>query len=171
MVIFRHVPGSHGTQTKLALSRPLLGVLIGAGATVAVQRDSAREARRRSEAEARQAQRAEVKAAIASYLEVAQHLQHQLWERKHGGEVPDIPAMVGQIWMAHAQVDILCSKDMRDALLDHAEALNDVSLHEDRHPDFWEYVRPRKETLLNAIRKELRWSDTALPQSPGLTAR
>ena len=146
---------------------PLLGVLIGAGATVAVQRNSAREARRRSETEARQAQRAEVKAAINSYLEVAQHLQHQLYERKHGGEVPDIPAMVGQIWVAHAQVDILCSKDLREALLNHAQALNDVSLHEDRHKDFWEYVRPRKEALLDAIRDELQWSDTAPPQSRG----
>lgn|SRR5215475_1488147 len=145
---------------------PLLGVLIGAGATVAVQRNSAREARRRSEAEARQAQRAEVKGAIASYLGVAQHLQHQLYERKHGRDVPDIPAMVGQIWVAHAQVDILCSEGLREALLHHAEALNDVGLHEDRHQDFWEYVRPYKSALLDAIRDELRWSDTALPGSP-----
>ena len=150
---------------------PLLGVLIGAGATVAVQRNSAREARRQSQVEARQAQRAEVKGAIASYLEVAQHLQHQLYERKHGKEVPEIPAMVGQIWTAHAQVDILCSENLREALLNHAKALNDVSLHQDRYQDFWDHVQPYKGALLDAIRDELRWSDMALSQSHGLTTR
>jgi hypothetical protein len=139
---------------------PLIGVLIGAGATIAVQRSSAREARQRAVAEARQAKRTEIKSAIASYLEVAQRLQHALYERKHGREVPDIPAMVGELWVAHAQVDILCSDGLREALVRHAEALNAVGLHEGRHPDFWEYVRPYKNALLDAVRDELKWPES-----------
>ncbi len=79
--------------------------------------------------------------------------------------------MVGQIWTAHAQVDILCSENLREALLNHAKALNDVSLHQDRYQDFWDHVQPYKGALLDAIRDELRWSDMALSQSHGLTTR
>ena len=86
---------------------PLLGVVIGTGATIFGQRSSARESRIRSEAERRQAQRVEIKSAISAYLEVAQHLQTQLYARDHGREALDIPVMVEQIWVAHAHVDIM----------------------------------------------------------------
>lgn len=138
---------------------PLLGVLIGSGSTIVVQRNSTRESRLRSAAERRQAQRAEVKSVIDSYLEVAQHLQTQLYAREHGREVPDIPVMVEQIWLAHAQVEIVCSEGLRIPLEEHAIALNDVARHEERYPDWWEYVFPYKRALLNAIRRELRWQE------------
>jgi len=119
-----NMSGEVGALLQGAL--PLVGVLIGAAASIAVQRNSAREARLRSLNEARKAQRAEVKSAIASYLEVSQHLQTQLYAREHGRkDVPDISVMVEQIWLAHAQVDVLCSEGLRGPLLQHAEALNE----------------------------------------------
>src|ERR1035441_3260152 len=116
----------------LSAALPLLGVLIGSGSTILVQRSSARESRLRAEAERRQAQRAEIKSAIDSYLKVAQHLQTQLYSREHGAEVPDIPVIVEQIWLAHAQVDIICLEGLRTPLTEHALALNEVRSEERR---------------------------------------
>jgi hypothetical protein len=138
---------------------PLLGVLIGSGSTIVIQRSSARESKLRAEAERRQAQRAEVKSAIDSYLKVAQHLQTQLYTREHGGDVSDIPVMVEQIWLAHAHVDIICSEELRTPLTEHALALNEVARHEEQYPDWWGYVVPYKLALHAAIRKELRWQE------------
>ena len=138
---------------------PLLGVLIGSGSTILVQRSSARESRLRAEAERRQAQRAEVKSAVESYLKVAQHLQTQLYSREHGGEVLDIPVIVEQIWLAHAHVDIICAERLRAPLTEHALALHDVARHEEQYPDYWAHVLPRKLALHDAIRKELNWQD------------
>ena len=45
--------------------------------------------------------------------------------------------MVEQIWLAHAQVDILCSERLRLPLVRHAQALNEVARHEERHEDWW----------------------------------
>lgn len=148
---------------------PLLGVLIGSGSTILVQRSSTRESRLRAEAERRQAQRAEIKSAIDSYLRVAQHLQTQLYSREHGGEIPDIPVTVEQIWLAHAHVDIICSEGLRTPLTEHALALNEVARHEERYPDWWEYVTPRKLALHAAIRKELRWQDNEAFIAPRLS--
>lgn len=138
---------------------PLLGVLIGSGSTILVQRNSARESRVRAEEERRQAQRAEIKNAIDTYLQVAQHLQTQLYSREHGEEIPDIRVIVEEIWLAHAHVDIICSEELRAPLTEHAVALNEVARHEERHPDWWEYVIPHKLALHAAIRKELKWQD------------
>ena len=143
----------------LSAALPLLGVLIGSGSTILVQRSSARESRLRAEAERRQAQRAEIKSAIDSYLKVAQHLQTQLYSREHGAEVPDIPVIVEQIWLAHAQVDIICLEGLRTPLTEHALALNEVARHQDQYPDWWGHVLPRKLALHDAIRKELRWQN------------
>jgi hypothetical protein len=149
---------------------PLLGVLIGSGSTILVQRSSERESRLRAEAERRQAQRTEVKSAIDSYLKVAQHLQTQLYSREHGGEVPDIPAIVEQIWLAHAHVDIICSEGLRALLAEHALALNEVARHEEQYADWWGHVLPRKLALHDAIRKELRWQDGEAYIEPRLSA-
>jgi hypothetical protein len=143
----------------LSAALPLLGVLIGSGSTILVQRSSARESRLRAEAERRQAQRTEVKSAIDSYLKIAQHLQTQLYSREHGEEIPDIPVTVEQIWLAHAHVDIICSEGLRAPLTEHALALNEVARHEEQYPDWWGHVLPRKLALHDAIRKELRWQD------------
>lgn len=136
----------------------LLGVLLGTGSTIFVQRSSVREMRIRSEAERLQAQRTEVKSAISAYLEVAQHLQTQLYAREHGREVTDIPVMVEQIWLAHAQVDVICSEKLREPLVQHASVLNEVARHEEKYSDWWAVLFPYKATLLDAIREELRWS-------------
>jgi len=109
------------------------------------------------------AQRADVKTVIAAYLEVAQHLQTQLYAREHSLDFEDVALMVEQIWLAHAQVDILCSERLRLPLARHAQALNEVARHEERHEDWWEYVLPYKAALLDAIRDELRWPDSATP--------
>jgi hypothetical protein len=138
---------------------PLLGVLVGSGSTIFIQRSSARESRIRAAAERRQAQRAEVKSAIDSYLEVAQHLQTQLYAGEHGREVPDIAVMVEQTWLAQAQVEIICSEGLRRPLEEHAIALNEVARHKEQYPDWWGYVYPYKRALHDAIRKELRWRD------------
>jgi len=138
---------------------PLLGVLIGSGSTILVQRSSTRESRLRAEAERRQAQRAEIKSAIDSYLKLAQHLQTQLYSREHGGEVLDIPVIVEQIWLAHAHVDIICSESLRAPLTEHALALHEAARHEEQYPDYWAHVLPRKLALHDAIRKELSWQD------------
>jgi hypothetical protein len=109
------------------------------------------------------AQRTDVKTAIATYLEAAQHLQTQLYAREHGRDFEDVALMVEQIWLAHAQVDVLCSERLRLPLVRHAQALNEVARHEERHEDWWEYVLPYKDALLDAVRDELRMSDSATP--------
>src|ERR1700761_8446832 len=75
----------------------------------------AQDSQRREDREQAQrtAQRIDVKTAIAAYLEVAQHLQTQLYAREHAREFDDVVLMVEQIWLAHAQVDILCSQQLR----------------------------------------------------------
>ena len=88
------------------------------------------------------AQRADAKTAIAAYLETAQHLQTQLYAREHGRDFEDVALMVEQIWLAHAQVDILCSERLRLPLARHAQALNEVARHEERHEDWWDYILP-----------------------------
>lgn len=128
---------------------------------------SERDARLRSDAEARQAQRTEVKSAIASYLEVAQRVQTQLYAREHGRDYDDVALMVEQIWAAHDQVDILCSTELRSPLLQHTNALNEVARHQDRHPDWWQYVAPYNAALLDAVRIELERPElTASGRSP-----
>jgi hypothetical protein len=71
--------------------------------------------------------------------------------------------MVEQIWLAHAQVDILCSERLRLPLVRHAQALNEVARHEERHEDWWDYVLPYKAAVMDAIREELRWPGSAAP--------
>jgi hypothetical protein len=102
------------------------------------------------------AQRHDIKAAISSYLKVAQHLQTQLHARYNGREVADIPVMVEEIWLARDQVDVLCSEALREPLEQHAYAMNEVARHGERHPDWWSYVHPYQRALLSAIREELR---------------
>lgn len=138
----------------------LVGVAIGSWATLSAQRNSAREVRHKSEAEERQARRSETKAAITSFLEAAQHMQSQLYAREHGRDIPDIPLMVEDVWLAHAQVDILCSEQIRRPVRQYAEALNAVARHEDRYPDWWAYVIPFKAACLNAVRAELRGTNS-----------
>lgn len=111
----------------------------------------------------RNAERADVKTAIAAYLQAAQHLQTQLYAREHGREFQDVALMVEQIWLSHAQVDILCSERLRLPLVRHAQALNEVARHEERHEDWWDYVLPYKAALMDAIRDELRWTDNGPP--------
>jgi len=82
-----------------------------------------------------EAQRDEVKASIVSYLDAAQHLQTQLYAREHGREIPDLPIMVEQLWLAQKQVDIICSEELRKPLERHAVALNEVARHETEYPD------------------------------------
>ena len=120
----------------LSSALPLLGVLIGSGSTIFVQRISARESRLHAEAEKRQVQRAEIKNAIDSYLKIAQHLQTQLYSREHGSEVSDVAVIVEQVWLAHAHVDVICSERLRVPLTEHATALNEVTRHGDKFPDW-----------------------------------
>lgn len=149
---------------------PLLGVMIGSGSTVLIQKNSARESRIRAKAERRQSQRAEIKNAIDSYLKAAQYLQTQLYSREHGEEIPDVRVMVEEIWLAHAHLDIICSEGLRTPLTEHALALNEVARHEERHPDWWGYVVPRKLALHVALRKELRWQEDEELIEPRLSA-
>jgi hypothetical protein len=145
------------STTSLVLSSvlPLVGVLLGSGATLTVQQSSAREARRQATADLLQARRSEAKTAITAYLEAAQHLQTQLYAREHGRDVLDVAVLVEDVWLAHAQVDIVCSPQLRQALRDYAEALNQVARHEERFPDWWAYVQPYKVAFLDAVRREL----------------
>lgn len=145
---------------------PLLGVAIGSGATLVVQRSSAREARRKSAADARQAQRTELKSAVSAFLKAAQDLQSQLYAREHGRDIPDLISLAEDLWLAHAQVVIVCSEQLADALQTYAEALNRAARHEEEFPDWWEFVKPHKRAFLYAVRAELRQRDsTAVPQS------
>jgi hypothetical protein len=154
----------------LSSALPLLGVLIGSGSTIFIQRISARESRLQTEAERRQARRAEIKNAIDSYLKIAQHLQTQLYTREHGGEVSDVPVIVEQVWLAHAHVDVICSEKLRVPLTEHATALNEVARHGDEYADWWGYVLPYKMALHDAIRKELRWQDDETFIEPRLSS-
>jgi hypothetical protein len=134
---------------------PLVGVLIGAGATVSVQRSSARAAHYRFAAESLQAKRGEVKSSVVSYLEIVQHLQTQLDAREKGDDVPDLRSMVEQVWLAQKQLDIICSEQLREPLVQHATALHKVTRHEAEYPDWWTFVTPFQGSLLEAMRVEL----------------
>jgi hypothetical protein len=153
----------------LSSALPLVGVLIGSGSTIFVQRISARESRLQAEAERYQAQRAEIKNAIDSYLKIAQHLQTQLYSREHGGEVADISVLVEQVWLAHAHVDVICSEKLRVPLTEHATALNEVARHGDQYHDWWGHVLPHKILLHDAIRRELSLQDSAAMIEPQLS--
>jgi len=146
---------------------PLVGVLIGAGATISVQRNSTRTSRLRFVAESQQAHRAEVKSAIVSYLEIVQQLQTCLDSQEHGEEAPDnLLKVLEHVWLAYKQIDIICSEPLRDPLLEHTQALQTVARESTTGPrsrwrrgrkrsDYWAVVRPYQESLLNAIREEL----------------
>jgi hypothetical protein len=82
-----------------------------------------------------------------------------LYAREHGKDIPDLPIMVEQVWLAQKQVDIICSEDLREALKRHADALNEVARHEADHPDWWEFVSPHEKRLRDAMRAQLTWPD------------
>lgn len=68
--------------------------------------------------------------------------------------------MAEDVWLAHAQLDILCSAALREPLVDYADALNAVARHEDRYPHWWSYVIPYKSAFIDALRAELKWPDS-----------
>lgn len=51
----------------------------------------------------------------------------------------------------------------RELQVRHAQALNEVARHEERHEDWWDFVLPYKAGLMDAIRDELRWPNSATP--------
>lgn len=114
--------------------------------------DSARQARI---SDWQEAQRAEVKNAIASYLEIVQHLQTMLNDREHGKDVGDLGEILDRVWLAQKQVDIICSVQLREPLVQHATALHMVTKRPDDYRDWWAYITPYQENLLEAIRIEL----------------
>ena len=150
------VAGVAGTLASAVITQVL--AMRSRSREIAAQDNQRREDREQA---LQNAQRADVKTAIAAYLEVAQHLQTQLYAREHSRDFEDVALMVEQIWLAHAQVDILCSERLRLPLVRHAQALNEVARHEERHEDWWDYVLPYKAALMDAIRGELRWPDSA----------
>lgn len=152
------VAGVAGTLASAVITQVL--AMRSRSREVEVQNNQRREDREQA---LQNAQRAEVKTAIASYLEAAQHLQTQLYAREHGRDFEDVALMVEQVWLAHARVDIVCSERLRLPLVRHAQALNEVARHEGRHEDWWDYVLPYKRALMDSIRDELRWSDCATP--------
>lgn len=151
--------GVSGNITTLVVA---VVALVGAVATAILSPFLAgRVARVQAGAAARQAQRAEVKSAVAMFLETAQHLQTQLYAREHGREHDDVALMMEQVWLAHAQVYILCSPDLRSPLKQYADALNDAARHGGADQDWWGDVGPKKEALLKAVWKELRLPELA----------
>ncbi|MFG2084427.1 MULTISPECIES: hypothetical protein [Micromonospora] len=148
------VAGVAGTLASAVITQVL--VMRARSREVEVQNNHRREDHEQA---LQNAQRAEVKTAIASYIEAAQHLQTQLYAREHGRDFEDVALLVEQIWLAHARVDILCSDRLRLPLVQHAQALNEVARHEERHEDWWNYVLPYKRALMDSIRDELRRSD------------
>ena len=75
------------------------------------------------------------------------------------GTSPDLALTAEDVWLAHAQVDILCSAPLREPLVQYADALNAVARHEDRYPDWWSHVIPYKSAFIDAVRAELKWPD------------
>lgn len=159
------VAGVAGTLASAVITQVL--AMRSRSREVEVQDNQRREDREQA---LQNAQRADVKTAIIGYLGAAQHLQTELYAREHGRDFEDVALMVEQIWLAHAQVDILCSERLRLPLVRHAQALNEVARHEERHEDWWDYVLPYKAALMDAIRDELRWSDSATPTGSWETA-
>jgi hypothetical protein len=136
------VAGVAGTLASAVITQIL--AMRSRSREIAVQDNQRREDREQARHDAR---RAEVKTAIAGYLETAQRLQTQLYAREHGRDFEDVALMVEQIWLAHAQVDVLCSERLRLPLVRHAQALNEVARHEERHEDWWNYILPYKAAL------------------------
>jgi hypothetical protein len=120
----------------LAGALPLVGVILGAGATISVQRSSTQASRLRFVAESRQAYRAEVKSSIVLYLEVMQQLQTNLDAREHGEEVADLGKMMEHVWLAYKQTAIICSDQLRVPLLEHSRALQ-MAVRGKGSPDWW----------------------------------
>ena len=116
---------------------PLVGVAVGAWATVAVRRSTTRAERERFVAESRAAHRAEVKSAALDYLAHAQRLQGGLDARERGKTPTDLKRLVEQLWLAEKAVEIICSDALRDQLIAHARGLHRVLRHAVTYPDWW----------------------------------
>lgn len=155
--------------TTLTGVLPLVGVLIGAGSAISVQRNSTRTSRLRFAAESQHAHRVEVKAAIVSYLEIVQQLQTSLDAREHlrsnRGSLLKRPRhennaqdsllnVLERTWLAYKQIDIICSQQLRKPLFAHTQRLQKVA-RDSKHPDYWASLRPLQAELMEAIRVEL----------------
>lgn len=134
---------------------PLLGVGVGAGATVWVRRSTTAVKRGRFAAESLAKTRAEFKTVAMNYLEHAQRLQGELDERERGVTHADLKRLVEQLWLAEKGVEIICSENLRDRLIDHARGLHEVVRDAVAYPDWWDHCRSLQEALLVQLNTEL----------------
>lgn len=134
---------------------PLLGAGLGASATVAVQRSSARAAKLKFLAESHLARRDELKSAIVDYLETAQRLQGELDVRERGEAPADLKRLIESVWLAEKRVELICSDALRDRVVAHARGLHDVVRDPVTYPDWWAHCSSLQSDLLAEVKAEL----------------
>lgn len=113
---------------------PLLGVLLGTGGTLLGQHLATRVDRRRLEHDQLVAMRTERKAAILSFLDVAQRIEMALDKRAESKDSPnemEVQENVHQLWLAKKNVELVCSPELAQSAHDYTYSLH-VSL---RSPD------------------------------------
>ncbi|MET8797678.1 hypothetical protein ABZV91_14715 [Nocardia sp. NPDC004568] len=134
---------------------PLLGAALGASATLLVQRNSARHSEREFLAERQLAHREELKSAILTYLEAAQRLQTEFDIRERGGAPADPRRLIEDVWLAEKRVELICPDELRDRVLAHASALQDIVRDPGAYPDWWAYCAPAQHELLAQAKRSL----------------
>lgn len=142
-------------STIIAGTLPLVAAGLGAAATIAVQRGTAKAANVRFAAETRTSHREEIKTAVLDYLNHAQRLQGQLDARERGEPAPKLKRLVEQLWLAEKAVEIICSEALRDCLVAHARGLHDVVRQPQRYPDWWARCAQQQYDLLAQVKQEL----------------
>lgn len=113
---------------------PLLGVLLGTGGTLLGQHLATRVDRKRLEHDRLVVMRTERKAAILSFLDVAQRIEMALDEHAEPKDSPgeaDSKESLHQLWLAKKNVELVCSPELAQSAHDYTYALH-VSL---RSPD------------------------------------
>lgn len=134
---------------------PLVGVAIGAAATVIVQRSSTSAQREQLGRQLAAQRRDEIKTAINDYFEHAQRLQRQLDAREAGESPSDLKDLMERVWLAVKRVQILASDDLSDKLIAHAQGLHQVVRDGGQFPDWWAHCSALQIDLLSSARREL----------------
>jgi hypothetical protein len=134
---------------------PLVGVGIGAIATLLVQRQSSQDSRNRFVVENRRAHQDAVKAALMTYFERAQDLQGQLDARERVGQHADLKPLIEHIWLAEKALEIICSDELSACVVVHARALHEVSRDDVKYRDWWPHCEAAQTALIAQAKRDL----------------
>lgn len=107
---------------------PLVGVVVGAGASIAAQWLNERTTRWRMRDERASALRLERKEAMLAYLAAVQPLEVELENRALDGDddrrLSRLQPLMHQIWLLQKQIDLICDGEVRESCFDFTHRLH-----------------------------------------------